>query len=853
MRSKFLCIAVLTALIGHAQSLSLPPDPDGTPPHANGFRSNDGQLTASDGTSCTDVHFFSEGMYPLAFCQIASVVSFSTLAPGDSISPDTLERWDMHLTGAMAQQVDPQPVSLKGDVKNYYFPACGPLGITEVQAYDGVAYVSVYPSIDLYLYGGLSTEKLAFVCLPSSDPSHIQMHFTGPSGIQPDSMGGVIFNLTGEAGHFGEAIAYQIDSTGAIVSLPWTPAYIINGNDVSFVTGSYDHALSLVILINGQPQHHMALLPPPEEEGLCWSTHFGGNKRDRITESTSDGDRNYYATGCSGSLLSSFPITIGGHVYSAGTMNAFLVKFDVDHVRLWTTILGSGSQSTTYPQAIALRESPSRSIYIGGYTDGTGLLVYPNGPAYQDNSGISGVQQGFIGKFNSSGIRQWITYYGNSVLRIEGMAILGKEQLVITGNCSGSLPSAQAPLLSPPAEQWNYAGSGDAFITLFDANDRSVWSTYYGGSGADVARDVRTYGKSIYILGRTTSPNIPTQNGGPNSYVDQTLNYMDAFLLEFGSNGNLIWGTYFGGSGYEEPGVNGLTISPITRDLYIVGSSWSLSTVTDFPVWPSPGSYFDGTPSTGVNGFIARFSTADRSRKWVTFFGFDPSYVHQPEAVIGDNAGNIYMAGRTGDGSLPITYLPYNYNQSSINADGAVYRDCFIVRFSYANSLAWCSYFGGNASSTGNERIETLTYNDYDIYAAGFTSKGLDLTSYFPLAQPADPAGYFDPSYNDVPPAQFDGFITVFCSEATKSLLDQPLGITTLREHTLFDLGRGWFNIQGQGDRITAFDILGRPVRDLSLHWGESGSDPFFLGDLARGIYILCADGVYQGKVMIDQ
>src|SRR5690606_13103993 len=93
-------------------------------------------------------------------------------------------------------------------------------------------------------------------------------------------------------------------------------------------------------------------------------------------------------------------------------------------------------------------------------------------------------------------------------------------------------------------------GLSDHFLVKFDGNGVRQWGTYMGGSNAElngpyIAKD--EWG-DIYMAGDTHSPdNI--ESAGSHQFTKS--GYQDMYLVKFNSNGYKVWGTYFGGSGYD--------------------------------------------------------------------------------------------------------------------------------------------------------------------------------------------------------------------------------------------------------------------------------------------------------------
>jgi hypothetical protein len=93
-------------------------------------------------------------------------------------------------------------------------------------------------------------------------------------------------------------------------------------------------------------------------------------------------------------------------------------------------------------------------------------------------------------------------------------------------------------------------GSADAFVTkLNPAGTALVYSTYIGGSGIDIARDLAIDATgAVYITGETTSSNFPRRNAYDNFYGGS----YDVFVTKLNPAGDdLVYSTYLGASNNE--------------------------------------------------------------------------------------------------------------------------------------------------------------------------------------------------------------------------------------------------------------------------------------------------------------
>jgi hypothetical protein len=172
---------------------------------------------------------------------------------------------------------------------------------------------------------------------------------------------------------------------------------------------------------------------------------------------------------------------------------------------------------------------------VVGYTYSTNFPVYnPGGSAYYQGNN-AGSSDAFILKFNSSGVRQWATYYGGSSGDYAMSVAIDPEGYDIY--VSGSTRSTNFPTqtLSGAYNQGVKGDSSDAFVLRFNSYSCArLWATYYGGNNNDYASSVTTdpYG-NVYVVGYTYSTNFPVDNPYGAYYQQNNNGSSDAFLLKF--------------------------------------------------------------------------------------------------------------------------------------------------------------------------------------------------------------------------------------------------------------------------------------------------------------------------------
>ncbi|MCC6840625.1 MAG: hypothetical protein IT230_10745 [Flavobacteriales bacterium] len=813
-----------------------------------------GQLVGPDGNVAMSPLFMSEGAYPYCYPGQGSQVSFIAASYSlDSLVPETLYRWDMHIVGEGSVAVDPIGMDPRPDHRNFYFPHCSD-GVTGVQRFGRVIYEGVFPGIDLHLYAVLGGQQMAFVCQPGSDPTAVRLSLDG--AVPELTEQGLLFHVLDQEIRFPQPFAYQFNEEGIVSVYQAGFNFALFDEHAAFTLGVHDPSLPLVLVIGENRMEQMG--GGPDLEGLCWSTYFGGEKSDWIHASTKDRNDSYFVVGETRSSFPLFPSTGIVAISPSTGSNAFAAKFNAQDHLAWTTIVGAAGNTYTSASTVAVASSPTNDqVYVGGYTNSPNLPVQSFGSAYFDGAGSTGYQ-GFLMRFrNSDGLKTWTTYFGANGSQVYDIDFLGVNQLIVTGEALSTLPIPQ--VAAPPgATTYPHGGGQDAFVALFNANDQLRWITHYGGSGTESGRGIVSFGKSFYVLGTTQNGAIPIVNKF-GAYNDPNANGLrDQFILLFNANAVNQWATYFGGDSWDDVFFSqNMAVHPSYGDLYIVGST--SSTAGSLPLLdPGAGSYYSAGSGPGTYGFIARFNGSTQALKWCTLFGGGGG---GRMAVTVNTAGDVFTCGRLQGSLMPITPpQPYTYDQPLINwnstSTGPIEQDCYVARFRSNNALDWCTYFGGNAGQ-GHEEMNTLLYKGYWLYAAGLTTKYQDPNSYFPLWQQPDPLAFFDPIWNQQPTALgSDAYIVKFCpaplpiaGPGQKSVLGTSAGGLHL-----VALGGSQYRYVGTGKPglLHVHNTMGQVVRSFHLSWAGDASENFRLDELAPGVYMVGLHGGSRTKLYVQ-
>jgi hypothetical protein len=266
----------------------------------------------------------------------------------------------------------------------------------------------------------------------------------------------------------------------------------------------------------------------------------------------------------------------------------------------------------------------------------------------------------------------YATYFGGSSFdEAYGIAADAAGNTYIVGYTASTLFPTASPY------QGSHAGGAyDAFVVKLDrAGQNIVYSTYLGGSGADIAYAVAVDALgNAYVAGLTTSANFPTQGALQGALAGS----QDAFVTKLNAAGSALgYSTYLGGA--QDDYAKGIAVSGAGA-VYLTGTTFS----TNFP----KAAPLQGTLSGTQDAFATQIAPGGASLVYSTYLGGSANEYGYGIAL--DNAGNAYVVGSTTSPNFPTL----NARQSS--AGGAA--DAFLSKLNAAGSgFVFSTYLGGSS------------------------------------------------------------------------------------------------------------------------------------------------------------
>ncbi|HUA20451.1 MAG TPA: SBBP repeat-containing protein [Bryobacteraceae bacterium] len=332
---------------------------------------------------------------------------------------------------------------------------------------------------------------------------------------------------------------------------------------------------------------------------LKFSTYLGGSGIDSGAGIEVDPQGKIWLDGNTQST--DLPVIGGFQPVLIGVQNMFVAGYDPSQTGSATLVYCIYIGGTHFDIASGLAVAADGSLWLAGTTYSPDIWMVGN--SYEPLS--NGTGKGYIAHIVQGLGANALVYStflgGSSIDQISGIVLDSAGRILV----AGSTISTDFPVTTN-ALQPQYGGNTDAFVSVLDptiANRPAqlVYSTYFGGSGADGAFGLaRDSANILYVTGYTTSPDLVTTSNAAQPGWDYSL---DVFGLKLNPSSagaaGLLYSTYLGSDGLQ---VGYAADFDSKGNIYMAG-------FTSGPMFDPFGGQPKGTPAGNVDGFAVGLNT----------------------------------------------------------------------------------------------------------------------------------------------------------------------------------------------------------------------------------------------------
>jgi hypothetical protein len=369
------------------------------------------------------------------------------------------------------------------------------------------------------------------------------------------------------------------------------------------------------------------------------------------------------------------------------------------------------------------------NIYVCGYFTGTATIMnYSSAPVNNGQIGLSTYgtitgtiwSDGYIVKYNSSGVVEWATTIVNSGgrgVRCVSLAINSNNDLYVTGYYSGTTSINNFSSVSGEVVNLNLFGTlpvtsisqRNIFVAKYNSSGSALWATAINGTGSldqGYAINLDSNGNvyiSGLITGTVTIKNYSSVSGGVINVATfatiTTAGSYDAGIIKYNSSGVAQWATTIGGTSSDYS-----TTIAIDRNnfIYVSGLASGSITIKSFSSISGGAVVMTTFGTMTATLFLVKYNS-DGVAQWATRMSGGNGLGY---GLAIDSLNNIYVTGYIGSTATIYDYdsvsggvvntIAYGTISALAGNDGII-----ILKYNSDGKTQWATKIDGSGSDTG--------------------------------------------------------------------------------------------------------------------------------------------------------
>ncbi|AZA49918.1 hypothetical protein EG346_17840 [Chryseobacterium carnipullorum] len=323
--------------------------------------------------------------------------------------------------------------------------------------------------------------------------------------------------------------------------------------------------------------------------------------------------------------------------YPSDNTDAFIVKLNDNGLKIWGTYFGGEH----FDAINSLVLDSNENLVLAGITAGNNGIATSNAAISTNLYLYNGTA--FIAKFTPNGQQVYGSYF-NLRYGIKRIAKDDAGNIYVAGDVHRDYNNSGPGTLG--THQQTVIGESNAYVAKLNGNLQLLWGTYFGGKNGyglqSNSNEGRTYSRdlkidkdnNIILLGNTDAHERISTPGTHQTTRTSNLGN-DIFLTKFNSNGNQIWGTYYGATttnAVDDDQALGLSVDDNNNLVFAGQTSNNAQIATSNGFLPNNGGGYH-------SGFFTKFSPLG-NQVW-------GSYFYRGIHSIFAKSNNIYTLGGT--------------------------------------------------------------------------------------------------------------------------------------------------------------------------------------------------------------
>lgn len=548
---------------------------------------------------------------------------------------------------------------------------------------------------------------------------------------------------------------------------------------------------------------------------LIYSSFFGGSNEESAGNILKISSDRYLFYG--GTNSNNLPVTSDAlDSELSGSNSGFFTVMDLNGELIYSTFLDGSNLDGVTAAEVAM----NGDIILSGYTNSVDFpLLNPANDQLEGDETI-----GFISRFDDNFNLVWSTYFGGGgIVNIETLVMSDDGSIYISGSTMSSDLGTSGVHQEFPVSSEIF----NSYLAKLNSNGEVMWCTYISGSGLTFSENIALSedGSRIYVTGNSFDA---SDHGFINAHQPESGGGSDCFLAAYSTDdGNILWGTYYGGSESENPGYVEAMENGTVLITGVTSSTENIATQNAF----------QEELNGNVDNFIVAFDP-NGNRIWATYYGGQGNEISQTDLKTVENS--IYMMGATfsNDGiSIGNPYL----DEISEMSESA---NTFLVKLDQQGQPIWATFLNQNYECARTRKFDFG--ENQDILAVGNFNPSSNQQACLDFISP----DAYQPFYGG---GDSDVGIFIYQDNTLSTIFPQagPLNIYPNPASNFITIEIP--DLLWAGMELTVADFSGRLVDQVRQF--QSGNS-YETSHLSNGIYILTGqvgDRFFREKLVVSQ